>query len=213
MPQLTPDQLLSTTRAVRKRLDFDQPVPRELLLECMELAVQAPTGSNRQGWQFLFLTDPDKKQIVAEHYGRAYDAYRALPKPEYPAEDVRARRREKLIESSDYLRDRMHEVPALLIPLIAGRLPETERTVFSAGVYGSIMPAVWSFMLAARSRGLGTVWTSLHLIYEREVAEALGIPFDRFTQVALVPIAFYTGEDFKPAPRIPMDSIVHWDGW
>ncbi len=213
MLELTPDRLLSTTRAVRKRLDFARPVPRQLLEECLAAAIQAPTGSNRQGWQFLFLTEAEPKRVVAEHYGRSYDRYRSLPGPEYPPGDIRAERRQRLIDSSDYLRRRMHEVPAMLIPLHEGRLPEPASTQVSAGFYGSILPAVWSFMLAARARGLGSVWTTLHLRYEREVAEALGIPFERYTQVALVPVGYYTGADFSPAPRIPLESVCHWESW
>ncbi|GAC1615466.1 MAG: nitroreductase family protein [Candidatus Dormibacteraceae bacterium] len=213
MSDLTPDKVLSTTRAVRKRLDFDRPVAREVLLECLELAVQAPTGSNRQGWQFLFLTDPEPKGIVADYYAKSYDRYRSLPGPTFAAGDVRGDRREKVVSSSDYLRQRMHEVPAMLIPLHEGRLPDGAATQVSAGFYGSILPAVWSFMLAARARGLGTTWTTLHLKYEREVADALGIPYERFTQVALIPIGHFTGDDFKPAARIPMETITHFDRW
>jgi len=213
MPELTPDKVLSTTRAVRKRLDFDRPVSREVLLECLELAVQAPTGSNRQGWQFLFLTDPEPKRIVADYYAKSYDRYRNLPGPTFAAGDVRGDRREKVVSSSDYLRQRMHEVPAMLLPLHEGRLPEGAPTQVSAGFYGSILPAVWSFMLAARARGLGTTWTTLHLKYEQEVAEALGIPYERFTQVALIPIGHFTGDDFKPAARIPMETITHFERW
>lgn len=213
MSELTPDRLLATTRTVRKRLDFERQVPRQLLLECLELAVQAPTGSNRQAWQFLFLTAPEKKQIVADYYGRSYDRYRELPGPEYPAGDVRGERRQRVIDSSDYLRRRLHEAPAMLIPLHEGRLPENASPLVAAGFYGSILPAVWSFMLAARARGLGTAWTTLHLRYEREVAEALGIPFDHYTQVALIPIGFYKGQDFQPAQRVPLDSIAHLEAW
>lgn len=213
MPGLTPDHLLATTRAVRKRLDFERPVPRELLLECLELAVQAPTGGNRQEWQFLFITEPDRKQVVADWYGKSYDRYRQTQPPVYTDDDVRSRQREKVVSSSDYLRRRLHESPVMLIPLYRGRLPETATVQMDAGFYGSILPATWSFMLAARARGLGTVWTTLHLKYEREVAEALGIPYEEFTQVALIPIAYYTGEDFKPSPKLPLESVTHWEAW
>ena len=213
MPELTPDHMLATTRAVRKRLDFDRPVPRELLLECLELAVQAPTGGNRQEWQFLFLTDPAKKKVVADHYALSYDRYRQTQGPQYAEGDVRGQQREKVISSSDYLRQRMHEVPVMLIPLHAGRLPENASVQMAAGFYGSILPAAWSFMLAARARGLGTTWTTLHLKYEKEVSEALGIPYERFTQVALIPIGFYTGQDFKPSPKLPLESVTHWETW
>ncbi len=213
MTELTPDEMLATTRAVRRRLDFERPVPRELLLECLELAAQAPTGGNRQGWQFLFITDPARKQVIADYYGQSYDRYRSLPGPLFDPTDIRAQRRERVIQSSDYLRRRMHEVPAMLIPLHEGRLPTEATTQVAAGFYGSILPAVWSFMLAARARGLGTAWTTLHLRYEREVADALGIPFDRYTQVALIPIGYFTGEPLRPAPRIPLETITHFDTW
>jgi nitroreductase len=209
---LTPDELLTTTRAVRKRLDFTRPVSRDLLLECLEVAVQAPTGSNRQDWQFLFVSDPERKRAIAEHYGRAYDAYRQLPPPEYPPGDVRGERRERVVDSSRYLRERMHEAPWLLIPCVRGRLDGApiER---QAAAWGSIIPAFWSFMLAARARGLGTTLTTLHLVYEREVADILGVPFEDYTQAGLTPVAFYTGEGFRPGTRIPMDEIVHWESW
>ena len=213
MRNLNPDQLLSTTRAVRKRLDFDRLVPRELLLECLALAVQAPNGSNRQAWRFLFLTQPEPKRVVAEHYRLAYDGSTQSGWPAYPEGDLRGQRQAKLIESSDFLRDHLHEVPVMLLALKEGRLPDNAGTFRSATFYGGVLPAVWSFMLAARSRGLGTTLTTTHLEYEREVAAALNIPFDRYTQVALVPIAFFRGEVFRPGARMPLESIVHWEVW
>src|SRR5713226_6230819 len=124
MRDLDTDQLLATTRAVRKRLDLERPVPRELLLECLELAVQAPSGSNQQTWRFLFLTQREPKRLVAEYYRRAYDSSQQAPWPEYPEGDVRGQRQPKVIESSDYLRDHLHEVPAMLLACREGRLPE-----------------------------------------------------------------------------------------
>lgn len=212
-PSLTADEVLTTTRAVRKRLDFERPVPRELLLECLEIAVQAPTGSNRQGWQFVFVSDPAKKRVIADCYGRSFDAYTSRPAPNYREGDVRAERMDAVLNSSRYLRERMHEAPWLLIPCIKGRLPEGASTSEQASVYGSILPAFWSFMLAARARGLGTAWTTLHLPFEREVAELLQIPHDRVTQAGMSPVAYYTGEGFKPAPRIPLGAITHWEAW
>lgn len=210
---LTPDELLTTTRAVRKRLDFTRPVPRELLQECLEVAVQAPTGSNRQDWQFLLVSDPARKQAIADYYGRSYDAYRQRPAPEYAPGDVRGERRERVIDSSRYLRERMHEAPWLVIPCVRGRLDRDVPVERQASVWGSIIPAFWSFMLAARARGLGTALTTLHLAYEREVAEILGIPYEDFTQAGLTPVAFYTGEGFRPGIRIPLDEVVHWETW
>jgi nitroreductase len=210
---LTAHDVLMTTRAVRKRLDFGRPVPRELLLECLDVAVQAPTGSNRQEWQFVLVDDAEKKRAVAEHYGRAWDAYSAAPRPVYDEGDVRRDHQPRVVSSARYLRERMHEAPWLLIPCIRGRLPEGAPTVMQAGLWGSIVPAFWSFLLAARARGLGTAYTTLHLVYEREVAEILGIPFDEYTQAGMSPVAYYKGEDFAPAARVPLDSITHWNGW
>ncbi|HEX2040500.1 MAG TPA: nitroreductase family protein [Acidimicrobiales bacterium] len=210
---MTPDELLTTTRAVRKRLDLTRPVPRELLLECVEIALQAPTGSNRQGWHFVFVEDADTKAALADLYRRGYDPYRAGPRPEYAADDPRGERQDSVMSSSDYLRDHFHEVPVMLVPVLHQRLPPDIDTVWQAGFWGSLLPAVWSFMLAARARGLGTAWTTLHLVHEREAAEVLGIPYERFTQGGLVPVAYHTGETFKPAKRLPAESVVHWDRW
>ncbi|HYW26197.1 MAG TPA: nitroreductase family protein [Terriglobales bacterium] len=210
---LTADDVLTTTRAVRKRLDFDRPVPRELLLECLHVAVQAPTGSNRQEWQFVFVDDAERKRAIADHYGRSWDAYSALPRPQYAVGDVRREHQPRVVSSAHYLRQRMHEAPWLLIPCIRGRVPEGAPSVAHAGLWGSIVPAFWSFLLAARARGLGTAYTTLHLVYEREVAEILRIPYGEYTQAGLTPIAYYKGEDFAPAARLPLESITHWNGW
>jgi nitroreductase len=210
---LTADDVLTTTRAVRKRLDFDRPVPRELLLECLHVAVQAPTGSNRQEWQFVFVDDAERKRAIADHYGRSWDTYSAMPRPKYAEGDVRREHQPRVVSSAHYLRQRMHEAPWLLIPCIRGRLADGAPSVAHAGLWGSIVPAFWSFLLAARARGLGTAYTTLHLVYERQVAEILGIPYDEYTQAGLTPIAYYRGEDFAPAARLPLESITHWNGW
>ena len=210
---LTADEVLTTTRAVRRRLDLARPVSRDLLLECLQIALQAPTGSNRQEWRFLFVDDPDRKRAIAEHYGRSWDAYSAQPRPEYPDGDERGERRELLIASARYLREHMHEAPWLMIPCIRGRLREGATTAEQAALWGSIVPAFWSFLLAARARGLGTAMTTLHLVYEREVAEILGIPYDEFTQAGLTPIAYFTGDGFRPAPRLPAEDLASWNCW
>jgi nitroreductase len=210
--ELSPDELLSTTRSVRKRLDLGRPVEREVVLECLDLAVQAPTGSNNQGWQWLFVTDADKKQAIADHYAASFDPYANTPGPAYEAGDVRAQRQDLVRGSAVYLRQHFHEVPIMLIPCHAGRIDGADAFA-QASYWGSILPAAWSFMLALRSRGLGSAWTTLHLPREREVAELLGIPFDRYTQAGLFPIAYTRGTDFKPAARRPPADIVHWDTW
>jgi nitroreductase len=207
------DEVLSTTRAVRRRLDLQRRVDREVLVECAELAIQAPTGMNSQGWRFLFLVDAARKRPVAEFYRRGYRAYKDAGGPQFAPGDPRAKVRDHLLFSQDHLAEHLEEVPVLLIPLVEGRLPEQPTTHLMASFFGSIIPAVWSFMLAARARGLGTAWTTSHLRFEREVAEALGVPFDRFTQVALIPIAYADHRAFKPAQRLPLEPLLHWDSW
>jgi nitroreductase len=210
---LTPDQLLSTTRSVRKRLDLDKPVDHTVVLECLDLALQAPTGSNRQGWHWMFITDPVKKKALADLYKANFIAYRdSGARPAYEESDTRAQRQSAVTDSANYLADHFHEVPILMIPLLEGRLDNLPAFA-AASTWGSLLPAVWSFMLALRSRGLGSAWTTLHLPSEREAAEILDIPFDRYTQGGLFPIAHTIGLDFKPAARIPTDQIVHWNSW
>jgi nitroreductase len=203
---LTPDELLSTTRAVRKRLDLERPVEREVLLECLDLAVQAPSGSNVQRWHFVFVTEAEKRARLAAIYNRVFE--RAYSPEALGRMDESGAR---VWSSAQYLAEHLHEVPVMLVPCQWTR--PGEGTSNQAGYWGSILPAVWSFMLAARSRGLGTVWTTMHLAYEEEVAELLGIPFQRCAQAGLIPLAYTKGTDFKAAPRKPTDQIVHWDQW
>ena len=209
----TPDDLLATTRAVRKRLDFDRPVPRALVEECIDLAFQAPTGANRQGWSFVIVDDPAKKQAIAELYGKVFDPYITAKKPTYEAGDTRGERQAPISDSATFLRQNFHRAPYLVIPCMEGRLPERTPSVAQAGYWGSILPAFWSFMLAARTRGLGTAWTTMHLTYEREAADILGIPFDTITQCGLSPLAYTIGDDFKVAPRLDASSLTHWNSW
>lgn len=214
MTDLDPDELLSTTRAVRRRLDLGRPVPPDLLRECLELAVQAPTGSNQQDWHFVVVTDPDQRAALAELYRQAYAGYRARRSSAGDAEGVRperARTQQRVATSADHLAEHLHEVPVHLVPCIRRRVEGPTAAV--ASLYGSVLPAVWSFMLAARTRGLGTAWTTLHLVYERQAAEVLDIPHEQVTQVALIPVAFHAGATFRPAPREPLDTVVSWDRW
>ena len=201
---LNPDELLSTTRAVRKRLDLDRPVPLEVVREALAVALQAPSGSNSQGWHWIVLTDPDVKARVAEFYQRSY---RPTGRPSSPPTAAQ----ERMAASSDYLSDVMAQVPVLVIGAItvgAAGLPEGNQ----AGVWGSVLPAAWSLALALRARGLGTAWTTLHLQYEREVAELLGLPAD-VRQGVLLPVAYSKGTDFKPGPRADLDATMHVNGW
>ncbi len=209
---LTNDELLSTTRAVRKRLDFDRPVERSVLLECLSLAVQAPTASNRQEWHWVFVTDPATKAGLADLYRSDEGEYVRLPFPEVTGDDVRAQRADAVGSSAGYLREHMQDAPVLLVPCHLGRV-DGAPIATQAALWGSLLPAVWSLFLALRTRGLGAAWTSVHLRQERAVAELLGIPYDDYTQGGLFPIAYTKGTDFRPAARRPLDEIVHWDRW
>lgn len=219
---LSNDELLSTTRAVRKRLDFDRPVPMAVLEECMNIAVQAPTGSNAQGWQFMFVTDQAKKDRIAEIYAQVWEIYKTMPVAIHhlhkeSGDESLVSSQERSTSSAEYLAANMAKAPALLIPCIAGRIDAPEMAgggnFVGAATYGSIIPATWSFMLAARARGLGTAWTTLHLMHEEEIANLLGIPYADYTQVALIPIAYTKGTEFKPAYRPPLDTVMHVDQW
>jgi len=211
---LRPDELLTTTRAVRRRLDLTRPVSREVVEECLQVAIQAPTGSNLQGWQWVVVDDPDKRRALADLYGPSFDAYaKAGTRPGFEAGDPRATRGGRVAKSAVYLRLHLHEVPVLLVPCIEGRPPEGGGAMAQAGLWGSILPAVWSFMLAARARGLGTTFTTLHLRSEHEAAQLLGIDDTRYTQVGLVPVAYSIGTDFQPAARLDWHELVHWNTW
>lgn len=209
---LNPDELLSTTRAVRKRLDLQRPVPLELIAECVGIAQQAPTGSNAQGWHFVVVTDPEKKRAIGGYYQQAFARYRESPmyagKVSH-GDEARDAQQARVTSSAEFLADHMGDAPALVIPCVQGRTSGPG----AAGLLGSILPAAWSFMIAARARGLGTCWTTLHLGFEREVAEVLGIPYDKVTQTLLTPVAYTKGTDFKPAARPDPMSIIHVDRW
>ena len=197
----TTDALLTTTRAVRKRLDFDRPVSRAVIEECLEIALQAPTGSNMQAWQWVVVDDPELKAQLAAIYRRTWDSYSSLPPPRYGEGDIRSESFTRVSDSSRYLADRLHEVPVMVIPCFRHRADRLTTGIEQAGAWGSIFPAVWSFQLAARERALGTVLTTLHLGGAEEAAELLGIDHLRFRQAALIPVAYTKGTDFKPAQR------------
>lgn len=202
---LTPDELLSTTRAVRRRLDLERPVEREVLEECLRLAQQAPTASYSQNWHFVVVTDAERRAALGE-------LWRQVAYPYLERGGERTGRLARIGEGVVYLAEHIHEVPVHVIPCVEGRFEGKPNALVSSRL-GSIIQAAWSFMLAARSRGLGTVWTTFHLMHEREAAEILGIPYDEITQVALIPTAYTLGTDFKPAARKPLETMVHWDRW
>jgi len=211
---LSADEVLRTTRAVRKRLDLERPVEPEVVEACIELAVQAPTGSNSQTYHWVVVTDPEKKAPIAEHYRRNFFTFYGTPQPSpYADDDVRTHRLDKVVDSATYLAEHLHEVPVWVIPCIEGRMGEGSPSWLQASAWGSIMPAMWSFMLAARERGLGTTWTTLHLPQEREAAELWGIPFESVTQAGLIPVAYTKGTDFKPGSRVPTADRIHWETW
>jgi len=205
------DRLLTTTRSVRKRLDYSRPVDPRLIEECIDIAIQAPTGSNQQGWSFMVVTDAAKKKALADLYRKGFEMYAQMPRPERPAEDLRAKQMPRVIDSAVHLAQTMEQAPVFLIPCVEGRF-ESQPQFAQASMYGSILPAVWSFMLAARARGLGSAWTTIHLMFESEAAAILGIP-DTITQAALLPVAYFEGDDFKPTRRIPAREITYWNSW
>ena len=204
------DELLATTRAVRKRLDLTKPVPRDVINECLELAIQAPTGSNSQGWRWVVVEDADKRKALADLYKKGGEAY--LTSASEQAQTSRDSQTLRVYSSALYLMEHLHEVPVHVIPCIQGRPASDTPTVMMAGLLASIYPAVWSFQLALRARGLGSALTTLHMIHEKEAAELLGIPED-VLQVALLPVAYTVGTDFKRAKRPPVANITHWNQW
>lgn len=218
---LSAEALLTTTRAVRQRLDFARPVSEALIRECVEIALQAPTGGNTQGWQFLAVFDPERRAALAELYRKGWAIYKEangsvfdLAKKTGPGG-----RRDQMVRvarSADYLADNLEKAPVLMIPCIPGRTDKMAGPAGSVGlasVYGSILPATWSYMLAARNRGLGTCWTTVHLMHEKAAADILGIPYAEVTQCALIPTAYTLGTDFKPALRKPLADVLRIDSW
>ena len=192
------DEVLRTTRSVRRRIDFERPVPPELLEECIGIATQAPTGVNAENWRFLVITEPQQKQAIAELYRRALATF------------VEARGAE-VKSAQRALADRMHEMPALVLVCAEGR-PASDAAPLQVAFFGSILPAAWSLMLALRARGLGSTWTTLHLLHEREAASVLGIP-DGVTQTVLLPVGYVRDAVLKPAVRKPPREVTFWNRW
>ena len=217
------DHVLTTTRSVKKRLDLSRPVDPEVIQRCIEIALQSPTGVNSQGWYFLVVTDPDKRLALGEVYRRAmrdYIEFQNQQPPQYPTDSLRAGQWQRMLDASMYLNERVHEAPVHIIPCINTQVKDypllfqspTPSSFYHASLYGSILPAAWSLMLALRARGLGSAWTTVHLVYEKEAAAILDIP-DTILQVALLPVAHFTGDDFRPARRLPVEEVTYWNGW
>ena len=201
------DRLLTTTKQVRKRLDLERPVPHSELLECIDVASHAPMGGNLERNRWMIIDDADTKAKISEYFGAVGRPYLAT-NSSAPADD----RTGKVIDSATFLVDHLHEVPALVLAMRLDRVPEGSSTGAYAGYWGSVLPGVWSFQLAARSRGIGSAWTTFHLEHEAEVAELLGIP-SSVTQVCLLAVGYYTGDSFTPAPRRPASEVTYLNTW
>ena len=214
---LSADELLTTTRAVRTRLDFDRPVDPKLVTECLDIALQAPSGGNRQDWAWMVVTDPAKKTALSELYRRSWSDYREspyFPTNSPPHEDPAVQASfDRIADSAQYLAGNLERAPVFLIPCLVQSRLDRPSWGGAASRLGSVIQASWSFMLAARERGLGTCWTTLHLAYEQQVAEILSLPYDDCVQVALIPVAHTIGTDFRPGMREPLDKLLHWNEW
>ena len=202
------DRLLSTTRAVRRRLDLERPVERDVILDCIRLSQQAPTASNTQKWRWMVVMDEAKRAGIAEIYGRGKQ-FLSQARAGIDAGDVQTHR---VYDSAEWLIDHLHEVPCLVIPCVEGRLPAGSPNGMAAAMYGSIFPAIWNFQLALRSRGLGSALTTIHLFFEQEVAQLLEMPED-IMQVALLPVGYTRGTDFKVVDRPGPETITSFDTW
>ena len=216
------DHILTTTRSVKRRLDFTRPVETEVIERCIEIALQSPTGANYQGWHFMVVRDQQKRAALADIYRRGREALAHAPgsiTPRFRQDDPRTAQWQGMVDASDYLHEHLHEVPVHIIACVEGEMEEvstlygpTFESFYNGSLYGSILPAAWSIMLALRSRGVGSAWTTAHIVYEKEASKLLGIP-DNVLHAALLPVAYFKGTDFKPAKRLPVREVTHWDNW
>ena len=204
---MIPDELLTTTRAVRLRLDFARPIERKVIEECVAIAQQAPSASNRQDWHFVIVTDKEKRAALGELYKRGGASYFA--RADQSSGNVT---QERVRRSAMYLVEHIQDVPVHVIPCIKGRT-DGLPAIAQAAKWGSIFPAVWSFMLAARARGLGSTITSFHLMFEENAAKILDIPYKEVMQACLLPLAYTKGTKFNPAPRMDLREMIHWEKW
>lgn len=214
---LSPDELLSTTRAVRKRLDFDRPVEKDVIRACIRMAMQAPSGSNMMTMQFVVVTDREKIEAIGEIYRQTYNIYKGMDgiyigSIQKGSAEEQAQQQSSA-SSADYLGENMGKSPAIVIACSASGRTDDQPGSFAAMAMANVLPATWNFMLAARARGLGTAWTTVTLMMEEQVADIVGIPYDQVQQVCVTPLAYTKGTDFKPAKRPEPDSIIHWDTW
>ena len=214
--ELSADEVLATTRSVRRRLDLEKEVGEDVLRDCLALALQAPTGSLRQDWHFVVSNDRDQCREVGLIYQQVWTA---MVTDEYLDASVGKQGSSgdqgswlNMMGSARHLAETFPDVPAIFVPCISGRLDGVDAMT-QAVKWGSVIQAAWSFMLAARNRGLGTCWTTVHLQREEDVAEVLGIPYSEVQQVALSPVAYTVGTEFKAGRRKPEESFVHFNGW
>jgi nitroreductase len=215
MAGLAPDELLTTTRAVRRRLDLSRPVERTLIEECVAIASQAPNAGNKQRLHFVMVADHERRSSLAQIYRKcseSYFAFGGVPAAQISGDPIWDAAMKRKFESERHLYEHLHEVPVHVIPCIAGRT-DGLGVAAQAGRWGSVFPAVWSFMLAGRARGLGMTFTTIHLNREEEVAKLLGIPFGEVMQAGLLPVAYSKGSRFRPGLRAPVSEMLHWDGW
>lgn len=221
LDQRSVDHVLTTTRAVRRRLDLDRPVPLDVVNECLDIAHQAPTGFNQQNWRWLVITDRDVRRKLGEIYRRTLTPFIEKMESEIPEDDEQS---QKVAASSWYLAEHLHDVPVHVIPCTTLQIEDEYElwasmeydtdlwNMAASSVYGEVWPAAWSFMLALRSRGLGSSLTMIHLAEEPTVADMLDIP-DGVSQAGLIPVAYFKGEDFRRGTRRPLAELAHYDRW
>ena len=229
------DRLLTTTRSVRRRLDIDRPVPPEVVQKALELAIQAPTSQNHQSWRWVVVTEEKVRLQIAELFRKAW----FFNQTRISGRSGRRRHTadiQRLEESVASLVNTIAKVPVLVVPCVMGKPPDIGKIdtdwrrraarferedvrsharlgeMLASNFYGSIYPAVWSFQLALRSRGLGSTITCMNLMFPRPFAELLQIP-DVVTPICVLPVAYTVGTDFKPAQRIPATERTFWNRW
>ncbi len=203
----TLDWVLTTTRTVRRRLDLTRTVDLDVVLECLDLALQAPTGGDRQRWRWIVVTDATTKSGIQRIYHAALTEASGGRRPTAAAgSDGR------MLDGAWHLATHLDQVPVIIVACITGRLTPDSTQAQAAALYGSIYPAVWSLQLALRSRELVSAMTTVHIERHRSMAELLGIP-DHVTQAALVPVAHLMGDDLQPARRRPVREVAFLDHW
>jgi len=198
------DRLLSTTRSVRKRLDFDRPVPDHIIFECIDLAEQAPSGGNDASRRWIVVKDPTTKARLGDIYRRSGSFMTDVA----DRLDGTGHSKEQVFSSSAYLVDNFAKAPALVIAAIWGIHDDSGRP----GLFDSVLQAAWSFNLALRARGLGTTWTTMLNANVDDLAGILEIP-EGVTTVVTFPVAYTIGTDFRPAARRSASEITYFERW